>query len=378
MRCWWPACSGGAGPTCNRRCTVGNLARGRYYRSRPRLGEAIIRDSHRLVFLALCGLTHPLTLVAQHAGFDLAVSRWWGDSAATAYGAAYHNRLLGPLDFGLGVTHLDDTRSLLDRTTTGAEVTVGLGRSGRGPYAVASAGLGVRHHGGALDGNWSAGMGFAFPVLPFASVGLEARWRVADEGVAGFWRLDPADRKGLALGVRLAAGSRIAARTDRPGRAQPRPAAPAFEPPSDATVVSLAETAGASPAAARLAGDVVGTALGVMGSPYMWGGDEATGYDCSGLIQYAYGQHGIILPRMSRDQARSGLHVDARLEALRPGDILGFSVEGAGVSHVGLYVGDGQFIHSATGGVRLSSLAATDPDSRWWRDRWVAARRIIQ
>jgi cell wall-associated NlpC family hydrolase len=127
-----------------------------------------------------------------------------------------------------------------------------------------------------------------------------------------------------------------------------------------------------------LAGDVVETALGVMGTPYLWGGEQSTGYDCSGLIQYAYGHHGLILPRVSRDQARAGMHVEPQLEALRPGDVLGFAVEASGVSHVGLYVGDGLFIHSASSGVRLSSLIATDGDSRWWKDRLVAARRIIQ
>jgi cell wall-associated NlpC family hydrolase len=60
------------------------------------------------------------------------------------------------------------------------------------------------------------------------------------------------------------------------------------------------------------------------------------------------------------------------------GDILGFSVEGAGVTHVGLYLGEGQFIHSASAGVKLSSLSAADPDSVWWHRRWVETRRLIQ
>lgn len=302
------------------------------------------------------------------------MSRWWADSLATTFSAAYHNRLLGPLDFGVGVAHLDDTRSLVDRTATGVELSLGLGRSGRGPYAVTSTGLAIRHDGGDLDAHWSTGLGWAFPVLPFLSLALEARYRVEDAGLGGFWRLDPSDRRGVALGFRVAAGATIRARGRPAGGAR----GPVLEPPPGGAVQEFAEEAGATPEAARLAGAVVETALDVMGTPYVWGGDGASGYDCSGLIQYAYAQHGLLLPRVSRDQARAGMHVEPRLEALRPGDILGFSVDGPGVSHVGLYVGEGRFIHTATSGVRLSSLTATDPDSRWWQDRWVAARRIIQ
>jgi cell wall-associated NlpC family hydrolase len=115
-----------------------------------------------------------------------------------------------------------------------------------------------------------------------------------------------------------------------------------------------------------------------MGTPYQWGGSDDNGFDCSGLIKYAYEQHGIILPRVSRDQARAGRPVEPRVAALMPGDILGFSIEGDRVTHVGLYVGNGQFIHSATGGVQLSNLVGSDGESTWWTSRWIASRRIIQ
>jgi cell wall-associated NlpC family hydrolase len=116
-----------------------------------------------------------------------------------------------------------------------------------------------------------------------------------------------------------------------------------------------------------------------MGTPYRWGGTDANGFDCSGLIQYAYGQVGIVLPRTSRDQSRMGSGVDRQVDALRPGDILAFSSDGTSrVTHVGLYVGDGQFIHSSSTGVKLSSLLADDGDSRWWQQRWIAARRIVE
>jgi hypothetical protein len=340
---------------------------------RPPLGTPVIRFTPFLVILPAAAA--PAPALGQHAGFDFTMSRWRADSVATTYSAGYHDRLWGPLDFGIGLAHLDDARSPLDRTATGVEISAGLGRSGRGLYAVGSAGLAWRHNDGDLDALWSTGLGWAFPILPFLSLGLEARYRAEDGSLSGFWQLDPGDRRGVALGFRVAAGSRIG----RGARTAGRPGTPAVgdaPPPSEGRATAPRERA--SPEAARLVRAIVETALEAMGTPYVWGGDDQGGYDCSGLIQYAYGRHGLLLPRISRDQARSGIHVEPKIEELNPGDILGFSVDGPGVSHVGLYVGEGRFIHSAASGVRLSSLLAEDPDSRWWRDRWVAARRIVQ
>jgi cell wall-associated NlpC family hydrolase len=126
------------------------------------------------------------------------------------------------------------------------------------------------------------------------------------------------------------------------------------------------------------AGDVVQTAIEALGTPYVWGGTEDNGFDCSGLIQYAYGQHGIRLPRRSGDQAHAGAEVTPVVQALRPGDILLFSARpGAGVSHIGMYVGELKFIHSSSRGVKLSRLEPTDPEGAYWLDRWVGARRVL-
>ena len=115
------------------------------------------------------------------------------------------------------------------------------------------------------------------------------------------------------------------------------------------------------------AADVVHTALDALGTPYQWGGTAANGFDCSGLVQYAYAQHGIRLPRMSRDQATAGSEVPPVVEALQPGDILLFSARaGGGVTHVGMYVGEQKFIHSASTGVKLSRLEVHDPEGAWW------------
>jgi cell wall-associated NlpC family hydrolase len=126
------------------------------------------------------------------------------------------------------------------------------------------------------------------------------------------------------------------------------------------------------------AASVVETAISVLGVPYQWGGTAENGFDCSGLIQYAYGVHGIRLPRRAGDQAHAGAEVTPVLDALRPGDILLFSSRpGAGVTHVGLYAGEGKFIHSGSSGVKISLLDPHDPDGSYWMTRWVGVRRMI-
>ncbi|MCH8992015.1 MAG: C40 family peptidase [Acidobacteria bacterium] len=151
-----------------------------------------------------------------------------------------------------------------------------------------------------------------------------------------------------------------------------------FEPPSKSDINRIARSSGASSSAARTAADIVQTAIDVMGTPYRWGGTDDNGFDCSGLIQYAYGEHDVIIPRVSRDQARAGKYVERRVGDLRPGDILAFSVERTSrITHVGLYIREGNFIHGASRGVAISSLVATDGNSRWWQARWVSVRRIL-
>lgn len=124
----------------------------------------------------------------------------------------------------------------------------------------------------------------------------------------------------------------------------------------------------------RVATGVVDVALESIGAPYRWGGSGVNGFDCSGLIRYAYGRFGIRLPRLSGDQIRSGSAVDPVPSLLRPGDILGFS-DGRGrtTSHVGLYIGRSEFIHSGSDGVRVSTLR-----NPYWQRQLVAARRIVE
>jgi cell wall-associated NlpC family hydrolase len=146
--------------------------------------------------------------------------------------------------------------------------------------------------------------------------------------------------------------------------------------PGPVALVTPERAGGGEPGAVRAT--VVNAALAAMGTPYSWGGSDSNGFDCSGLIRFAYQQAGISLPRQSAEQAATGTPVDRDPAALLPGDILAFATSGSGAaSHVGLYLGEGRFIHSATGGVQVSVLSASDPYGRWWVQRWVGARRVV-
>ncbi len=319
----------------------------------------------------LCSLA--VTKPAAGQSFDFGYGQWWHDATAHVFTLTYHTPVIGPLSLGLGGFHLDDTGSAIDRTNTGAEFSVLLGRSQRGLYGLGAVGAGVRHSDGNVDAAWSVGLGYTLRLFSFLAFGIEGRFRAEDTDVNGFWNRSLGDRNGFLLqGKLLIGGGSRRGSTPAPAPSAPPPMTAPLEPREGGP------TGDAKPSdeSARVAASVVETALEAMGTPYRWGGSDANGYDCSGLIQWAYGQHGIVLPRTSRDQARTGMARDRSTAALLPGDILTFS-QGGGVSHVGLYVGGGQFIHSSSAGVRLSSLVADDPDSRWWQQRWVGVRRIL-
>ena len=103
---------------------------------------------------------------------------------------------------------------------------------------------------------------------------------------------------------------------------------------------------------------VVQAALTQVGSPYVWGGAAPGGFDCSGLVMWAFQQAGISLPHSSQAQAQGGQPVS--MSDLQPGDVVTFYND---ASHSGLYVGDGMVIHSSTYGVpvRVVPMNAAGP-----------------
>jgi cell wall-associated NlpC family hydrolase len=113
---------------------------------------------------------------------------------------------------------------------------------------------------------------------------------------------------------------------------------------------------------------VVGVAMSMLGTPYVWGGSSPGGFDCSGLVMWAYAQVGVSLPHSSYAQFTYGVPVSR--DQLQPGDLVFFD----GLGHVGIYIGGDQFVHAPHTGdvVKISSLSED-----WYSSNFVGARRII-
>jgi cell wall-associated NlpC family hydrolase len=116
-------------------------------------------------------------------------------------------------------------------------------------------------------------------------------------------------------------------------------------------------------------------ALSQLGVRYRFGGNSPeTGFDCSGFVRWVFRDHDTLaLPRASQDMARfDAPSVDPA--ALAPGDLVFFRIRGNRVSHVGIYIGDGRFVHAPSRGgmVRVDHL-----DDRYWKRRWAGAKRVL-
>jgi len=316
-------------------------------------------------------------LSAQGAGggggrdVDLRLGRWYSGNQSKSYELRTDAPIAGIFSYGLAAQILIHDSLGRHHAFYGAgwQLHAFRRRATVSPYALAGVSLGVSTDTSSqeLAALWTLGGGVEWRPIRWAALGLETVYRLQDVGPRGFWRTSANARDGIAasIGLSVTIGRAVDRRWPRRGPGElPPPQAPPPQPP----LMIIGNASG-----------VVKTALDALGTPYVWGGTAANGFDCSGLVQWAYSQHGIRLPRMSRDQAHAGTEVPPVLDALQPGDVLLFAAQpGGGVTHVGMYVGEQKFIHSSNSGVKLSRLDGLDTDGAWWVTRWVGVRRIVQ
>ncbi|AIO31943.1 C40 family peptidase [Burkholderia pseudomultivorans] len=121
------------------------------------------------------------------------------------------------------------------------------------------------------------------------------------------------------------------------------------------------------------AGDVVVSALNMIGVRYRWGGNSPdSGLDCSGFVRYVFQDTlGMSLPRRAEEMSRVGEKVS--MSNLKPGDLVFFNTMRRTFSHVGIYIGDNKFVHSPSTG---STVRVDDLDNGYWEKRFTGARRI--
>jgi cell wall-associated NlpC family hydrolase len=118
-----------------------------------------------------------------------------------------------------------------------------------------------------------------------------------------------------------------------------------------------------------LAKSLTRDAMRFIGTPYVFGGTTASGFDCSGYVQHVFAMLGIALPRTADAQFYAGRRARGGIAS---GDLVFFQTYEPGPSHVGIYIGGGQFIHSSSHGVMISRLS----DS-YWANRYLGAKRVV-
>ncbi len=120
----------------------------------------------------------------------------------------------------------------------------------------------------------------------------------------------------------------------------------------------------------EIAVNLTHSAMRFIGVPYSFGGTTSSGFDCSGFVQHVFGMLGIRLPRTADAQYAAAHGVGGHM---LPGDLVFFQTYETGPSHVGIYVGDGEFIHaSSSHGVMVSRLSDT-----YWAARYLGAKRVV-
>ena len=142
--------------------------------------------------------------------------------------------------------------------------------------------------------------------------------------------------------------------------------------PYTANIASYQKPAGTMSATPQSSAQVaLATALKLLGTPYRYGGSDPRGFDCSGLVQYSYRQAGVTLPRTSQDIFRQSQLI--KPSHRQPGDLVFFAISKGKISHVGIYSGSNQFIHSPSSGKGVSYASLDNP---YWKSRLIGGGRI--
>jgi lipoprotein Spr len=136
----------------------------------------------------------------------------------------------------------------------------------------------------------------------------------------------------------------------------------------------------ASATSMQTASQIIATGKQFMNVPYVFGGDTPSGFDCQGFMKYIFGQYNISLPSGARSQSKVGTPVSR--DQLQPGDLVFFSTASNDrkysdayhkIGHVGVYIGNGQVLHTyGSPGVTISNM-----NSGWWSNHFITARRVL-
>ena len=138
-------------------------------------------------------------------------------------------------------------------------------------------------------------------------------------------------------------------------------------------ITLTSETPAATVAASSVGEEIAAYAQNFLGTPYVYGGSSTSGFDCSGFTKYVYGQFGYTLNRTATDQLSNGVSVSK--DELQPGDLVFFKYRTSKpVSHVGIYIGSGQFVHASTNSY---AVQIDDLSSGHYANVYVYGRRVV-
>lgn len=173
-------------------------------------------------------------------------------------------------------------------------------------------------------------------------------------------------------GAPFAVGQDAVSLTKEPAEAPRAEAVPTPVQEQKATPVATPIPHNEAPATGKSA-RVLESAFSKMGSPYVWGSTGDSGFDCSGFVYAIYkNELGVNIPRSSAEQSNYGRQVER--DSLKAGDLVFFNTTGAGVSHVGIYIGGGKFIHASSGSGKVIQSSLSE---KYYAERYMNATRVI-